>query len=167
MVSNCITHLWPSSVHFRHYWVLIVFSLTFWWGLYVPSTSLPALVIWTRGSWGNWMASQNVCCRSPRRVSSALNGGRSCCTQIPPAGTVPPSCHVYSLTRLRGTALVSRSAAHIDHPYAAWNCWESAIYAKVGAHSVPEISGEFCAVINGDIVRYAMLADSMFEHHSC
>jgi hypothetical protein len=44
---------------------------------------------------------------------------------------------------------------------------EAVIDIEVGPNSVPKSTGEFFAAIGGDIVWYAMFADSVFDEHSC
>jgi len=44
---------------------------------------------------------------------------------------------------------------------------KAVIDAHVRANSIPESAGELCAAVGDDIIRYAVLADHVFEKHSC
>jgi len=80
----------------------------------LSSTSLPAPEIWNWGPWEAWTALWGGNWSSPRRVSSVWRSGWSCCTQIPPAVTIRPSCPAHSYKRLGGTAPWFDSAADFD-----------------------------------------------------
>ena len=41
------------------------------------------------------------------------------------------------------------------------------IDAHVRANSITESAGKLCAAVGDDIIRYAVLADHLFEKHSC
>jgi hypothetical protein len=46
-------------------------------------------------------------------------------------------------------------------------CRKLVIHAHVGANWIPASAGELGAAVGDDIIKYAMLADHVFDNHLC